>query len=199
MTMATVTPSSSPRPDSPRRLADVFEIEQNLFRYARGVDRKDWALVRSAYHPDAYDNHGNYKGPVDGFIASLEKRHATIEQSLHVISNVLIEFAGDDSALVESYFTTYQRLSPAAGPSRLTYLNGEVAGADDAVDNEVVGRYVDHVTRRDGCWRILHRDVLFDLYRARVASAGALANPALMRSARDHADVLYAKRQAIGL
>ena len=38
-----------------RRLADRQAIEDTIARYARGVDRRDWDLVRSTYHPDATD------------------------------------------------------------------------------------------------------------------------------------------------
>lgn len=181
------------------RHADVTAIEQTLYRYARGVDRRDWELVRSAYHPDAHDNHGNYKGPIDGFVESLQTRHVNIPQSLHVISNILVEFNAQDSALVESYFVAYQRLSPAAGASRLTHLNGETATDTDSMDNEVVGRYVDHMTRREGEWRIQRRDVLFDLYRSRISKRNAIANPALSLSARDETDLLHARRKELGL
>ncbi|MET4575368.1 nuclear transport factor 2 family protein [Ottowia thiooxydans] len=181
------------------RLADITAIEQALFRYARGVDRRDWTLVRSAYHPDAIDNHGNYRGPIEGFVSSLVARHAHIEQSLHVVSNVLVEFNAPDSALVESYFTAYQRLSPSAGASRQTYLDGEIASDSDSVDNEAIGRYVDHFTRREGEWRIQRRDVLFDLYRSRIAQRSAPINPALTLSVRDQSDFLYARRQELGL
>ncbi|MBD9663226.1 MULTISPECIES: nuclear transport factor 2 family protein [unclassified Variovorax] len=181
------------------RHANVTAIEQALFRYARGVDRRDWALVRSAYHPDAVDNHGSYSGPIDGFVASLVARHAHIAQSLHVISNVLVEFNAPDSALVESYFTAYQRLSPSAGASRQMYLVDEVASDTDSVDNEAIGRYVDHFTRREGQWRIQRRDVLFDLYRSRIARRGAPVNPALIPSVRDRSDLSYVRRQELGL
>ena len=36
-----------------QHLADRVEIQDCLLRYARGVDRGDWGLVRSTYHPDA--------------------------------------------------------------------------------------------------------------------------------------------------
>ncbi len=185
--------------NTPARHADVTAIEQALYLYARGVDRRDWELVRSAYHPDAIDNHGNYKGPIDGFVSSLILRHAHIVQSLHVISNVLVEFNAPDSALVESYFTAYQRLSPTAGASRQTYLNGERATDTDSVDNEAIGRYVDHFTRREGQWRIQRRDVLFDLYRSRIAQRDAPVNPALSLSVRDQTDFLYERRRELGL
>lgn len=172
--------SSSPR------LHDIHAIEQNLYRYARGVDRKDWALVRSAYHPDAYDNHGSYKGDIDGFIESLQTRHATIERSIHLISNVVVEFIDDASALVESYFTAHQRI--AAG----------VAG-DTAVDNQSIGRYLDHVTLRQGQWRIQRRDVVFDFYFTEPATDSPRLTADVSRSRRDADDLLCVRRAELGL
>jgi len=184
---------------SQQRMSDIFEIQQNLFRYARGVDRRDWDTVRSTYHFDAQDNHGNYKGGVDGFIASLEKRHASIVQSLHLIGNVMIDFAGDDVALVESYFVAYQRLLPQPGVAVSPVLRAQGIADHDTVDNEVVGRYIDIVTRRQGCWRIQKRDVVYDLYRSKVATSDAASNPNLSLSTRNPDDLLYARRRELGL
>jgi len=32
-------------------------ITEVLYRYCRGVDRRDWELLRSCYHPEAQDDH----------------------------------------------------------------------------------------------------------------------------------------------
>ena len=45
-----------------QRLIDKDEIRDVMARYCRGVDRADWDLVRSTYHTDAYDDHGDYRG-----------------------------------------------------------------------------------------------------------------------------------------
>ncbi|MEY3566868.1 MAG: hypothetical protein RLZ19_882, partial [Actinomycetota bacterium] len=37
-------------------------IRDVVYRYARGVDRRDFDLVRSCYHPDATDDHGPFTG-----------------------------------------------------------------------------------------------------------------------------------------
>ncbi len=42
------------------------EIADVLHTYAHEADRCDWALVRSCYHPDAYDDHGLHAGGLDG-------------------------------------------------------------------------------------------------------------------------------------
>ena len=178
---------------------DRRQIEDCLLRYVRGVDRKNWDAVRAAYHPDAFDDHGNYKGDIDGFIESLIKRHATIEQSMHVVSNLTIEFAGPDSALAESYFITHQRISPEAGDARLPYLRGAPIRPDEAVETEVVGRYVDHFTRRDGAWRIQRRTVVFEVSRGQPAPAGGGLPSNWALSRRDGSDPLELARRELGL
>ena len=61
--------------DGLKQLLNKERIKDNLVSYCRGVDRREWDLVREAYHPDAYDDHGGYKGNVDGFMEWLERRH----------------------------------------------------------------------------------------------------------------------------
>lgn len=181
------------------RSADRRAIEDCLLRYIRGIDRKNWDLVRSAYHPDAYDDHGAYKGGIDGFIESRLKVHATIEQSMHLVTNLCIEFAGPGSALAESYFITHQRHTPAAGDARLAYLRGAPIAPDQAVETEVIGRYVDHMTRKDGAWRIQRRTVVFEVVRGHPAPAGGGLNPAWALSRRDGDDPMEVMRRDLGI
>jgi SnoaL-like domain len=46
------------------RMLDHHEIREVLLRYCRGIDRRDYDLVRSCYHPDATDDHGDFRGGV---------------------------------------------------------------------------------------------------------------------------------------
>lgn len=181
------------------RAHDRLAIQECLYRYIRGVDRKNWDMVRSAYHTDAHDDHGNYKGGVDGFIESLVIRHATIEQSMHVVGNMWIEFDGPDGAVVETYFITHQRLSPEAGDARLPYLRGRPIAPDQAVETEVVGRYVDRMTRRDGVWRIQRRTVVFEVSRGQPAPAGGGLRAHWAIGRRDGEDTIEVTRRKLGL
>ena len=181
------------------RVQDRAEIEACLLRYTRGVDRKDWDLVRSAYHQDAHDNHGNYKGGIDGFIDSLIQRHATIEQSLHLVGNLTIEFADADVALLEAYFIVHQRISPEAGEARLAYLRGAPIARDQAVETEVVGRYVDRMTRREGVWRIQNRTVVFEVSRGQPAPAGGGLQSHWALARRDGDDPIELTRRGMGI
>jgi hypothetical protein len=181
------------------RIEDRLEIQSVLYRYARGVDRRDWDLVRSTYHPDGYDDHGSYKGGIDGFITSLQKRHATVEQSMHVLANCLIEFAGPDKALVETYFSTYQRLAPEAGEARRTYLRGGSIQDGEAVEGTVYGRYIDKFERRGGAWRVAHRTVVFEVYKGAPAPVGGGLAMGWTRASRDGNDPVERARREEGL
>jgi len=180
------------------RIQDRMEIQNVLYRYARGVDRRNWDLVRSIYHPDAYDDHGNYKGGVDGFIESLVKRHATIEQSLHVLANCIIEFDSADGALVETYFSSYQRLMPEAGDARQDYLRGQPVADHEAAERTVFGRFIDRFTRRNGEWRVARRKVVFEVYRGAPAPAGGGLNSNWAVARRDGQDPLELARAELG-
>ena len=46
-------------------LADREAIRECLYRYSRGVDRLDADMLRSAYWPDAVDNHLSFTGNAD--------------------------------------------------------------------------------------------------------------------------------------
>lgn len=128
--------------------ADKQAITEVLYRYARAVDRKDFDSVGTCYFDDAIDNHGGYIGTVDGLIEDMKIRHKTIDSSMHVISNILIDVNGD-VAQAESYC--------------LCYLRQERSGTNTAQTLATIKcRYIDRFERRRGEWRIADRIVVFD-------------------------------------
>jgi hypothetical protein len=75
---------------------------------------------------------------------------------------MLIEFAGPDLALAETYTRTIQRY-PATAKVELAQLAGGQRGAEDAgVDLFTSSRYLDRFERRAGEWRISRRDLIQD-------------------------------------
>lgn len=158
------------------RVEDRFEIQDVLFRYARAVDRLDYAAIEACYFEDAIDVHGSYTGDAAGLVEDIRRRHQTIDSSQHFISNVLIEFVDDDTAKVESYCLCFLRQKPAPGATE----------QDLAV---IRCRYVDRFERRDGRWGIADRVVVFD--ESRVVPMVDTLDPAWVASERDGTDRVY--------
>lgn len=182
------------------RRADREEITRAILRYARGVDRRDWPMVRSVYHDDAYDDHGAFKGDLDGLMDWLQRRHAVIAKSMHFVGNILVEFDSADGAVAESYYLARQTMGPEAGESRLMLLGDKAAAVDRSasISAEMTGRYVDRFERRDGVWRIARRIVLFEQLIAKVDDSIPLSD-AWTPSRRDGSDALAEMRARVGL
>jgi len=130
-------------------LADREAIRDCLYRYARGTDRCDEELLRSAYWEDAQDEHLEFKGTREEYLAYALPGLRSMDQRHHIIANVLIRLDGA-RADVESYFYGYQRLRGPDGQPR------DYVGA---------GRYLDKFERRDDEWRIANRVVMTDWFR----------------------------------
>jgi hypothetical protein len=123
-------------------------IRQVLYRYCAGVDRGDEALLRSAFHDDAVDDHGSFRLPASEAVPRILEATRRSRRSQHHLTNVLIELgAGGDEAAVESY--------------ALCQLVDAVEGGGERI--RMLGlRYVDRVTERGGEWRIAERTVVHD-------------------------------------
>jgi hypothetical protein len=167
--------------DDLQRLLDKEAIRDTMARYSRAVDRGDWAQLRLTYHVDAWDDHGEYKGPIDGLVEWLDKRFAGVDNSIHFLGNSLIEFADPDTALVETYFVS-RRLRPPT--------DEELAGPRDAMCREAWGRYIDRFERRDGQWRVARRIVVLESSSTSLALGGVRGGTSTWGH-RDRDDPLY--------
>lgn len=185
---------------TPQRVADRLEIEDVMMRWCRAVDRLDLDRIREVFHPDAIDRHGPFNGGVEELIAWIRKRHAAIPFSMHSLDNMLIEFAGPDAALVETYVRTVQYY-PASAKASLAELTGGAAGAEGAgADLFTCSRYVDRFERRQGRWKIAMRTLVQDYKRVVEVPVDVPAGkPGWFTGRRDAQDPLFAERAAMGL
>jgi hypothetical protein len=133
-----------------QELLDREAIRDCLYRYCRGIDRRDEAALRSAYWPDATDRHGAWNGPAAGFIDAALEKLKTAGRMVHLLGNVLIELHGP-AAAVESYFVAFQE---------------DRADDGTALETLLCGRYVDRFERRGEEWRIAARTVSYDWMRS---------------------------------
>lgn len=186
---------------SPRRIADRLQIQDCMYRWCRAVDRLDFSGIRDVFHPDAVDLHGAFNGPVDGLVAWIRERHAGIPFSMHAVSNILIEFAGPDLALVETYVRTTQRY-PAEARAALDQLAGGKAGAaGGGMDLMTCSRYVDRFERRtDRRWKIAKRTLVADWKQFVPVPADMPQPPASQETGRrSQDDLVFRERRALGL
>jgi hypothetical protein len=122
---------------------DRQEILDALHRYTRGIDRHDKTLMASAYHPDAWDDHGMKSGNASdfcdwaiGFHAQIQTRHQ------HCITNHVVDLDGD-VAHAETYYIFWGE--NLEGPPTLSF-----------------GRYVDRLEKRNGKWGIAYRRCIIE-------------------------------------
>ena len=117
------------------------DIKNILANHSRGIDRADFNLLSSAYHPDATVDYGFYNGPAAGLVEILAKAQKAAAPSTHRTSNMWIKIVGE-KAISESYVMAY---------------------VEDATTQRLVfGRYLDRLSVQDGAWRISHRTYILD-------------------------------------
>lgn len=173
--------------------ADKMAIQEAILRYARAVDRSDWDSVRAAYHADAYDDHGEFKGTIDELIPWLQDRFAGAETGMHLIANCLVELAGPDTALAETYFVSHRLRPPSSDAEHAE------CGPGGAFCRQGWGRYIDRFERReDGVWRVAHRTVVMDSI-LRFAVQDAIRGGVAMWGSRDGKDWLFQSMNLLGL
>lgn len=137
--------------------ADIVEfldreaIRDVMFRYAHAIDRCDPQLLETVYWPEGVDDHGDFVGKRDEFIAWVMpslRNMMTVTQ--HFMGNCLIRIEGN-IAKVETYFQAFHRMNESEGKP-----------AEDLV---IAGRYLDRMGKRGKEWRVEHRIVAYDYFR----------------------------------
>lgn len=161
-----------------REAKDRQEIYDCLLRYTRGVDRFDKALMLSAYHPDAVDEHGVAEGVAAAFCDWAIGWHSENQtKHHHAISNHTVEIDGD-AAHGETYYTFWAE--NREGPPSLCF-----------------GRYIDRFERRNGRWAIAHRVCLNEkigyFIAAELSPEWAQAAASTGPASRDMRDLSYVR------
>lgn len=131
------------------KLAAREQIRSCLYRINRGMDRIDGELMASGFFADAKVLWGTPE-PMDfdtWFPLAMAMQQKT-KRAQHLIGNVLIDLRGNE-ADVESYEIG----------RHLTPMGGEMK------DLIIAARYIDRFVRREGEWRIIHREKVPDWIR----------------------------------
>jgi SnoaL-like domain len=171
------------------------EIYEVLARYLRGVDRNDFDLIRSCYHDDAiHDQGASYRGSIDGFITFLQREHTAATANMHMIGNVLIEFAGD-VALSEAYLLVLHAFTA----EYRGIIPGKALDTPSGFFSLVGARYVDKFERRGGEWKIQHRQVVLSAMAPPLTTNPEYVTPGALMAQLSMEDVIYTARREMGL
>jgi len=135
-----------------------WQIRNVIARYARGVDRRDGALIHDCFHPGAVTHYGVFEGDVDGFVPWVLAEMGGYFRTMHFQGPSIIDWQDGRAgirAVVETYaITLHEKGDGAQGRS---WVGGI--------------RYVDRFERRslsaalDEVWRIAERTVVGDWLR----------------------------------
>jgi hypothetical protein len=175
------------------RLLDKQEIQEVVYAYCRGIDRRDLDLVRACYHPDATDEHGSFSGTVDAYLEWVDGLLARYCWTMHFVGNILIDFSKAESnpaghedgkgesdevdiAAAESYGISLHR-SEEAKP----YLNLAIGF-----------RYLDRFERRGDRWKIAERVAVSEWSIQIPETAWWEIPDSLRKGQRNRGDALYA-------
>lgn len=134
------------------QLADLLSrdaIRRAIVALARGEDRRDAALISSAYWPDSVTDYGVFKGSFDEYLAWVVPGAEAITNTQHVLGQSHVELSGD-TAKAETQVISYHRIDYGGG---------------DEHDTVIGGRYLDVFEQRSGVWRIAARTMLYDWYQ----------------------------------
>lgn len=130
-------------------LSSKEAIRDCIYRINRGMDRIDRDLMASGFHPDAKVRWGTPDAQdFANFIVTAIRIQQTTSRVQHLVGNVLIDLKGDE-ADVESYEIA-RHLTPMG---------------EEKKDLIIASRYIDKFSRRDGEWRVAHRDKVVDWMR----------------------------------
>lgn len=122
----------------------VAEVADVLVRYATGIDRRDWALLRSCFTPDCDADYGDDIGhwhDADELVAWMAAAHEPCGFTLHRITNVAVTPAVGDADRVHAR----------------CYVDALVLGADNRDGMRAVGCYDDDLVATGDGWRIARR------------------------------------------
>ena len=123
---------------------DERSIIAVLTRYATGIDKRDWPLLRSCFSDDFSGDYGDFgiwnsAGEITAF---MEQAHANVGPTLHRLSNFAITVKGDMAT------------------SR-TYVDALLMPATPAdVVHQASGYYDDELARAADGWKITRRSFI---------------------------------------
>jgi hypothetical protein len=124
---------------------DKLAVAECLYRYATGVDTRDWAMYRSVFADEIevdFSSFGPGRPPAtiaaDDWVAGLKPLFGRLAATQHMMSNPLVELDGD-SAEITMYVRAHHVLDPEDPESYYT----------------IGGYYRNRLVREHGDWKLV--------------------------------------------
>ena len=143
--------------DSPADVADKLAIQELFARYAHAIDDLDPAAWVACFAADGIFQVGTRAMQGATALRGYADVHVREIRCRHMMSNFLYTVRGDEAAGQCSMLATLA----TAGGYRIF----------------AQGRYVDHLVRQDGVWRIAHRKVETDQLASNPTGITSIADP----------------------
>ncbi|GAB3287256.1 nuclear transport factor 2 family protein [Parahaliea aestuarii] len=156
-----MTDSLAPIDPRLQALLDKQAITELVYAYCNAADRHDNEKMRSLYHEDAIDEHGQFfEGNAMAFIDTLPAIQENMLILHHNVTTLNIVLDGD-RAEGEVYILAFHQVQGENGP----------------MDVLIGGRYFDKYEKRDGVWKYSHRAVVADWVKVDEPSTVNLEHP----------------------
>jgi hypothetical protein len=104
-------------------LADQSELERTVWTLGRALDERDFDELRQLFTTDATVTTGETASGHDALVEQARRRHSGTDGIQHIISNLIIDLAGDQATGRANLLVTFARTGPG-DPAPL--LVGEV-------------------------------------------------------------------------
>jgi 3-phenylpropionate/cinnamic acid dioxygenase small subunit len=169
--------------DDMASLVDRQAVVDVCVRYATALDRRDWALLRTCFTPEAQGDYGTGR-LVQGYEAIEQMCHSALEPlavSQHLLGNFTVEVAGDEASA--SCYLQAQHVRPGT------------MGGDNYI---VAGTYTDRLVRTPDGWRIARRrlEVTWTDGNPDVLHIEHIGTPAPQREQSNHREELLTPTDA---
>ena len=131
-------------------LLDKQALTELVAAYCRGVDRKDFNLLRRLYHKDSIDDHGDiFRGNGLAFVDFLEHSVPRLITQ-HFIGNMLFVVEGHEAE------------------GEIYAIRNHVHRTPEGLKDVVIGgRYLDRYVKEDGRWLFMYRRAVRDWMHVR--------------------------------
>jgi SnoaL-like domain len=126
-----------------QQLIDERNICDALYRFAEGIDLRDWALYRSAFTDQLTFDYTSHRSgslgtvPADEWVARARRRFETLDATQHTMTNPRVQVSGD-----------------AAVCSMYVEASHSVTVDGSTVHCTLGGRYLNDLVRVGDVWRI---------------------------------------------